>query len=105
MRLSDEVRSTSQEKKRYLQLQHANRMIRTQGKDVENQGGGDGAVVTVMPDYRAVSHNIGIMGVIYEMKSTGGARVVTVAGTSQKPLLDLQNLQCFPEDRDYSKLN
>ena len=31
-------------------------------------------------DYRAVSHNIGIVGVIYEMKSTGGAWVVTVAG-------------------------
>ena len=31
-------------------------------------------------DYRAVRHNIGRVGVIYEMKSTEGARVVTVAG-------------------------
>lgn len=80
MRIADEVRSASQEKKRKNQLQQANRMMRTQGKDVENQGGGTGAVVTVKPDYRAVSHNIGIVGVIYEMKSTGGARIATVAG-------------------------
>ncbi len=55
-------------------------MINAQGKDIENQGGGPGAVVTVKPDYCAVSHNIGLVGVIYEMKSTGGARVATIAG-------------------------
>ena len=38
--------------------------MHTQGKDVENQGGGAGGVVTVKPDYRAVSHNIGIVGLI-----------------------------------------
>jgi hypothetical protein len=92
MRIADEVRRASQEKKRNNQLQQANRMMRTQGKDVENQGGGAGAVVTVKPDYRAVSHNIGIVGVIYEIKSTRGARVVTVAtmlssGTIQKRVI------------------
>ena len=55
-------------------------MMHNQGKDVENQEGGAGAVVTVKPDYRAVSHNIGIVGVTNEMKSTGGAWVVTLAG-------------------------
>ena len=80
MRIADEERSVSQENKRNNQLQQANRIMRTQGKDVENQGGGAGAVVTVKPDYCAVSHNIGIVGVIYKMKSTGGARVATVAG-------------------------
>ena len=32
------------------------------------------------------------------------AAAAVVAPTSQKPLLDLQNLPCFPADRDYSKL-
>jgi hypothetical protein len=80
MRIADEVHSALQEKKRNNQLHQANRMMGTQGKDIENQGGGAGAVVTVKPDYRAVSHYIGIVGVIYEMKNTGGARVETVAG-------------------------
>ena len=80
LRLADAVRSNSQEKKRRAQVNQANRMINAQGKDIEKQGGGPGAVVTVKPDYRAVSHNIGIVGVIYEMKSTGGARVATIAG-------------------------
>ena len=80
LRLANAVRSNSQEKKRRAQVEQANRMINAQGKDIEKQGGGPGAVVTVKPDYRAVSHNIGIVGVIYEMKSTGGARVATIAG-------------------------
>jgi hypothetical protein len=80
MCISNEMCSALQEKTSNNQLQQANRMMGTQGKDVENQGGGAGAVVTVKPDYHAVSHNIGIVGVIYEMKSTGGARVATVAG-------------------------
>ncbi len=78
--LADEMRSNSQEKKRKAQLQQANRMITALGKDIEKQGGGPGAVVTVKTDYRALSHNIGIVGVIYEMKTTGGARVATIAG-------------------------
>ncbi len=78
--IADKVRSALQEKKRNNQLQQANRMMRTQGNDVENQGGGAGAVATVKPDYHVVSHNIEIVGVIYEMKSTGIARVATVAG-------------------------
>jgi hypothetical protein len=45
----------------------ANKMMHNQGKDVENREGGAGAVVTVKPDYRAVSHNIGIVGVTNEM--------------------------------------
>ena len=55
-------------------------MIAALGKDIEKQGGGPGAVVTVKTDYRALSHNIGRVGVIYEMKTTGGARVATIAG-------------------------
>ena len=33
--------------------------------DVEKKGGGIGAVVTVIPDHRAVSHSVGIVGIIY----------------------------------------
>jgi hypothetical protein len=55
-------------------------MICQQGKDIEHQGGSSGAVVVVQVDYRAVSHDIGIVGVIYQIASTGGARIATVAG-------------------------
>jgi hypothetical protein len=56
-------------------------MICQQGKDsVENQGGSPGAVVVVQVDYRAVSHAIGIVGVIYQIASTGSAQIATVAG-------------------------
>jgi hypothetical protein len=36
--------------------------------------------VVVQVDYRAVSHAIGIVGVIYQVASSGGARIATVAG-------------------------
>jgi hypothetical protein len=62
------------------QLTQANRMIHQQGKDIENQGGSPGAVVVVQVDYQAISHAIGIVGVIYQIASTGGARIATVAG-------------------------
>ena len=62
------------------QIEQANRMIRQQGKDIENQGGPPGAVVVVQVDYCAVSHAIGIVGVIYQIASTGGAQIATVAG-------------------------
>jgi hypothetical protein len=39
-------------------------MIKTQGKNIANKGEAPGAVVTVQCDYRAVSHSIGIVGVI-----------------------------------------
>jgi hypothetical protein len=55
-------------------------MMRTQGKDIASRGGAPGAVVTVKCDYRAVSHLVGIVGVIYKMGNYGGARIVTIAG-------------------------
>ncbi len=55
-------------------------MMRTQGKDIASRGGAPGAVVTVKFDYCAVSHSIGIVGVIYKMGNYGGARIVTIAG-------------------------
>jgi hypothetical protein len=61
-------------------LTQANRMIRQQGKDIANQGGSPGAVVVVQVDYRAVSHAIGIVGVIFQIASSGGARIATLAG-------------------------
>ncbi len=36
--------------------------------------------VTVQCDYRAVSHSIRIVGVIYEVSKFGGARIATIAG-------------------------
>jgi hypothetical protein len=80
LRDADQVRSELHEKKCMAQIVQANRMICQQGNDIENQGGSPGAVVVVQVDYRAVSHAIGIVGVIYQIASTGGARIVTVAG-------------------------
>ncbi len=37
-------------------------MITTRSKEIEKIGGGVGAVVTVEPDLRAISHSIGIVG-------------------------------------------
>jgi hypothetical protein len=62
LRDADRVRSELHEKKCMAQIKQANRMIRQQGKDIENQGGGPGAVVVVQVDYWAVSHAIGIVG-------------------------------------------
>ncbi len=80
LRDADQVRSESHEKKSMSQIEQTNRMIHQQGKDIENQGGSPGAVVVVQVDYRVVSHAIGIVGVIYQIASTGGARIATVAG-------------------------
>jgi hypothetical protein len=62
------------------QISQANRMIRQQGEDIANQGGSPGAVVVVQVDYQVVSHAIGIVGVINQIASSGGARIATVAG-------------------------
>jgi hypothetical protein len=55
-------------------------MIKTQGKDIANKGAAPGSVVTVQCDYCAVSHSIGIVGVIYEVSKFSGARIATIAG-------------------------
>jgi hypothetical protein len=55
-------------------------MIETQSKDIANKGAAPGVVVTVKCDYRAVSHSIGIVGVIYEVSKFGSARIATIAG-------------------------
>jgi hypothetical protein len=55
-------------------------MIKMQGKDIANKGTAPGAVFTVQCDYHAVSHSIGIVGVIYKVSKFGGARFVTIAG-------------------------
>ncbi len=80
LRNADRVQSESHEKKHMAQIIQANRMICQQGNDIENQGESPGAVVVVQVDYRAVSHAIGIVGVIYQIASTGGARIATVTG-------------------------
>jgi hypothetical protein len=49
-RLADKMRSISTEKKRDSQLKQAAKMVVTRSNDVEKKGGGDGAVVTVVPD-------------------------------------------------------
>ena len=80
LRTTDQYRTESQEKKRKNQEEQAKRMMRTQGQDIASRGGAPGAVVTVKCDYRAVSHAIGIVGVIYKQSTYGGARIVTIAG-------------------------
>ncbi len=80
LRLSDQLWTESQEKKRESQHEQAAKMIKTQGKDIMNKGAAPGAVVTVQCDYRTVSHSIGILGVIYEVSEFGSARIATIAG-------------------------
>ncbi len=80
LRDADQVQSELHEKKRMAQIEQANRMICQQRKDIENQGRSPGAVVVVQVDYQAVTHAIGIMGVIYQIARTGGAQIATVAG-------------------------
>jgi hypothetical protein len=55
-------------------------MINEQGNQLSQEGCGPGAVVTVRVDYRAVSHGIGIVGVVLQFKESGGVRVATQHG-------------------------
>jgi hypothetical protein len=80
LRLSDQLWTESQEKKLESQREQAAKMIKMQGKEIANKGAASGAVITVQYDYRAVSHSIGIVGVIYEVSKSGGARIATIAG-------------------------
>jgi hypothetical protein len=49
-------------------MKQAARMVATRSKDVKKKGGGIGAVMTVIPDHRAISHSVGIVGTVYKMK-------------------------------------
>jgi hypothetical protein len=69
LRLSDQLWTESQEKKGESQCEQAAKMIKMQGKDIAIKGVAPGAVVTVQCDYRAVSHSIGIIGVIYKVSN------------------------------------
>ncbi len=80
LRDADQVHSESNEKKHMAQLTQANRMICQQGKDIANQGGSPGAVVVVQVNYQVGSHATGIVGVIFQIASSGGARIATLAG-------------------------
>jgi hypothetical protein len=80
LRLADKLWIASQEKKRESQHEQAQKMNKMQGKDIANKGAAPGAVVTVQCDYHAVSHSIGIVGVIYKMSTFGGARIATITG-------------------------
>ncbi len=78
--LADTVRADSQESKHQAQLIQAKKIMKIQGKDITSKGADPGAVVTVQCDYRAVSHAVGIVGIIYEYSKHGGVRVATECG-------------------------
>jgi hypothetical protein len=80
LRLADTRWSESQEKKQDNQRNQAKRMIKAQGKDIADKGAAPGAVVTVKCDEHAVSHAIGIVGIIYQMSKYGGTRIARIAG-------------------------
>jgi hypothetical protein len=80
LRLSDQLWTESQEKKRESQREQAAKMMKLQGKDIATKGAAPGAVVTVQCDYRAVSHSIGIVGVIFKVSQYCSARIATIAG-------------------------
>ncbi len=64
----------------HTQLIQAKKMMKMQGQDITSKGAAPGAVVTVQCDYHAVSHTVGIVGIIYEASKHGGARVATECG-------------------------
>ncbi len=78
--LANTLWAKSQDKKRENQREQAKKMIKMQGKDIADKGAAPGAVVTVRCDYRAVSFAIGIVGVVYEVSTFGGARIAMIAG-------------------------
>jgi len=77
---TDVVRSESQQKRKGRQQQQVQKMMKLQGIDIASKGAAPGAVVVVQCSPTAVSHAIGIVGIIYEMSKYGGARVATIAG-------------------------
>jgi hypothetical protein len=80
LRESDRHRDESQEKKRLGQLQQAEKMKRRYNDQIVSEGCGPGAVVTLLVDYRAVSHGIGIVGIVYQFSPSGGVRIATQHG-------------------------
>ena len=80
LRHTDVVWSESQEKQKGRQQEQAQKMMKLQGSDIASKGAAPGAVVVVQCSPTAVSHAIGIVGIIYEMSKYGGARVATIAG-------------------------
>jgi hypothetical protein len=80
MRLANQMRSISQKKKWLGQIDQMKNMVRTRGDNIKKKGAGIGAIVIVFPDPWAVSHSVGIVGIIYRRKITGGAQVATSAG-------------------------
>jgi hypothetical protein len=80
LREEDRVHSLSQEKKCLTQIKQGNKMICIQGKSIQKQGASLGAVVVVKVDHHMVSHTIGIVGTIYQMKKSGRRRIATIAG-------------------------
>jgi hypothetical protein len=80
LRDANRIREESQEKRRLAQLQQAEKMKRLYNSQIVSEGCGPGAVVTVLVDYRTVSHGIGIVGIVYQFSPSGGARVATQHG-------------------------
>jgi hypothetical protein len=73
-RLADKERAVSQEKRRERQLAQANDMIRTRGKAIVNDGVLPGSVLTVYPDFREVSHGVGIVAIVYKTSPVNSFR-------------------------------
>jgi hypothetical protein len=80
LRGSDRVRHEMREHKCLAQQKQAKKMMKTHQKDLKEQGAGIGAVVVVSVDMHAVSHTMGIVGIIYQMKDTVGAQIATAPG-------------------------
>jgi hypothetical protein len=76
LQLANTLRVKSQDEKRENQPEQAKKMIIMQGKEV---AAAPGDVVTVKCDYRAVSFAVGIVPVVYEVSTFGGARIATSA--------------------------
>ena len=80
LRVADKERTISQEKKREAQIKQAERMIKTRGNANLEVGLHPGAVLSIKPDYRDVSHPTNIIAIAYKTKPTGGVLAATEYG-------------------------
>ena len=74
------ARALSTAKRRAHKDEQATKMILAHGKQLADSGVAPGAVVTVQVDSRDVTHPRGIIGIVYQVKETGGALIVCEHG-------------------------
>ena len=79
-RPTHEVQIEAQQINKRRQDKQAKDFVKRHKGATKGNGVGVGAVVTIRNDYRAISHPLGAVGVVFEAKETGGIQVCTEWG-------------------------